>query len=191
MAVTAHWAGLLLSADEIYEPVFSRGNPIGLQGTPGLVAALVGAAGQGVVYLVALAVLVSLTLRWWRADVAGRRVLRWMIAGLTGTLGGFLLITFFGSSQHGIGVGLGLFTSIAALPIVITMTVFRHQLLDIRIGIRGHRIFLVFDLRPTVDELLTELGPALEETEPVEQLGRLAGAVQAGLETRWAAVELA
>ncbi|MER7207578.1 histidine kinase [Streptosporangium sp. NPDC000239] len=191
VAITVHWAGLLLGADAVYESIFARGNPIGLKGTPGLVAALAGAVGQGVVYLVALAVLVSLVLRWWRADVAGRRVLRWMIAGLTGTLGGFLLITFFGPSDYGAGLGLGLFTSIAALPIVITMTVFRHQLLDIRIGIRGHRIFLVFDLRPTVDELLTELGPSLEETEPVEQLGRLAGAVRAGLETSWAAVELA
>ncbi|MEV4092207.1 sensor histidine kinase [Streptosporangium saharense] len=190
VAITVHWAGILLSADAVYEPIFSRGNPIGLRGTPGLLVALAGAAGQAVTFLVALAVLGSLILRWWRADAAGRRVLRWMIAGLTGTLGGFLLITLFGPSEYGIGLGLGLFASVAALPIVIVTTVFRHQLLDIRVGIRGHRIFLVFDLRPTVDELLTELGPALE-TEPVEQLGRLAGAVQTGLETRWAAVELA
>ncbi|MBB4920064.1 sensor histidine kinase [Streptosporangium saharense] len=190
VAITVHWAGILLSADAVYEPIFSRGNPIGLRGTPGLLVALAGAAGQAVTFLVALTVLGSLVLRWWRADAAGRRVLRWMIAGLTGTLGGFLLITLFGPDDYGLGLGLGLFASVAALPIVIVTTVFRHQLLDIKVGIRGHRIFLVFDLRPTVDELLTELGPALE-TEPVEQLGRLAGAVQAGLETRWAAVELA
>lgn len=190
VAITVHWAGLLLSADAVYEPIFSRGNPIGLRGVPGLIAALAGAVAQGAIYLIALTVLGSLILRWRHADVAGRRVLRWMIAGSTGTLGGFLLITLFGGGGSSIGLGLGLFTSLAALPIVIVTTVFRHQLLDIKVGIRGHRIFLVFDLRPTVDELLTELGPALE-TEPVEQLGRLAGAVRTGLETRWAAVELA
>lgn len=85
----------------------------------------------------------------------------------------------------------GIMVAMATLPAVIVVAVFRHNLLDLRVGIRGSKFFLVFDLRPTVDELLTELGPGLEEAEPVEQLGRLAGAVRAGLETRWAAVALA
>ncbi|GAA3087213.1 sensor histidine kinase [Streptosporangium carneum] len=191
VAIAAHWAGLLLSGDEIYIPVFGRGNPLGLDGTPGLVAALVGAAGQAVTFLVALSVLVSLVLRWRRSAAVERRRLRWMIAGVVGTLGGFALVAVFEPDTYGVGLGIGLMTSLVALPSVIIATVFRHNLLDIRVGVRGSRIFLVFDLRPTVDELLTELGPALEEVEPVEQLGRLAGAVRAGLETRWAAVELA
>ncbi|MEV8639053.1 histidine kinase [Streptosporangium sp. NPDC051023] len=189
VGITAHWAGLLLSTDMVYTVVFSKGNPLGLDGVAGLIAAAVSAAGQFVTFLVALSVLVSLVLRWWRSAAVERRVLRWMIIGVVGTLGGFVLMTLFPPDDY--SVALGLLASMVTLPAAIVATVFRHGLLDIKVGIRGSRIFLVFDLRPTVDELLTELGPGLEEAEPVEQLGRLAGAVQAGLETRWAAVQLA
>ncbi len=191
VAITVHWAGLLLSADAVYQVVFSRGNPLGLDGTAGLIAAAVGAAGQFVTFLVALSVLASLVLRWWRSASVERRRLRWMILGVVGTLGGFALVALSESDAYGVGIGIGLLASMVALPAVIIATEFRHNLLDIRVGIRGSRLFLVFDLRPTVDELLTGLGPALEEAEPVEQLGRLAEAVRAGLETHWAAVTLA
>ncbi|GLW12336.1 hypothetical protein Misp01_74640 [Microtetraspora sp. NBRC 13810] len=50
---------------------------------------------------------------------------------------------------------------------------------------------IVFGDRPTAADLLSDLGPALEESEPVEQLSRVASAVQAGLGARWAAVTLA
>ncbi|MEV4241979.1 ATP-binding protein [Streptosporangium canum] len=189
-AITAHWAGVLFSPDEVYA-MFPAGNPFGLSGTAGLVAAGVGGLGQVVTFLVALSVLVSLVLRRRRSDAAGRRRLRWMIAGVVGTLGGFVLTGLSDPLSYGPGLWGGIVIAMASLPAVIAAAVFRHNLLDVRVGIRGSRLFLVFDLRPTVDELLSELGPALEEAEPVEQLGRLAGAVRAGLETRWAAVALA
>ncbi|ACZ90358.1 sensor histidine kinase [Streptosporangium roseum] len=189
-AITAHWAGVLLSPDELYS-IFPSGNPFGLSGTAGLVVAGVGGLGQVVTFLVALAVLVSLIRRRRRSDPAERRRLRWMIAGAVGTLGGFVLMGFSDPLSPNPGLWGGGLIALASLPVVIAAVVFRHNLLDVRVGIRGSRLFLVFDLRPTVDELLTELGPALEEAEPAEQLGRLAGAVRAGLETRWAAVALA
>ncbi|WP_344973662.1 sensor histidine kinase [Streptosporangium fragile] len=189
VAITVHWLGVLLGPDAVYLPVFRRGNPLGLDGAAGLLISALGGLGQVTTFLVAVAVLVSLVLRWRRGAPAERRLLRWMIVGSAGTVGGFMALTFVGHSTAGALVAL--VTGIASLPGGIAAAVFRHNLLDVRVGIRGSRLFLVFDLRPTVDELLTELGPALEEAEPVEQLGRLAGAVRAGLETRWAAVELA
>ncbi|OUC94339.1 hypothetical protein CA984_22680 [Streptosporangium minutum] len=189
-AITAHWAGVLFGPDEFYT-MFPAGNPVGLSGTAGLVAAGVSGLGQVVTFLVALSVLVSLVLRRWKSDAAGRRRLRWMIAGVVGTLGGFVLTGLSDPLSHSPGAWGGIVIAMASLPAVIAAAVFRHNLLDVRVGIRGSRLFLVFDLRPTVDELLSELGPVLEEAEPVEQLGRLAGAVRAGLETRWAAVALA
>ncbi|WP_406312749.1 histidine kinase [Streptosporangium sp. NBC_01639] len=189
-AMAAQWAGVLLSPDEVYAAV-PGGNPLGLSGPAGLVAASVGGLGQIVAFLVALSVLVSLVLRLRRGAATERRRLRWMIAGVVGTLGGAVLVAAYGLTGLALGAWLGLLGAMASPAVAIIATVFRHNLLDIGVGIRGSRIFLVFDLRPTVDELLTELGPALEEAEPAEQLGRLAGAVRAGLEARWAAVALA
>ncbi|MFC7648812.1 hypothetical protein ACFQX6_56530 [Streptosporangium lutulentum] len=188
-SIAAHWLGVLLFPDEIWAGAPSGGNPLGLDGTAGLLAAAVGGTGQVVTYLVGLSVLVSLIRRWWRSTSIERR-LRWMVAGSGVTLVGFALtLLMAGESQAASWVGV--MVAMATLPAVIVVAVFRHNLLDVRVGIRGSRFFLIFDLRPTVDELLTELGPGLEEAEPVEQLGRLAGAVRAGLETRWAAVTLA
>ena len=159
-------------------------------GTAGLLAAFVGGTGQVATFLMGLSVLVSLIRRWWRSTSTERRRLRWMVAGSGVTLGGFVL-TLFLAGESEAARWAGVMVTMATLPAVIVVAVFRHNLLDLRVGIRGSKFFLVFDLRPTVDELLTELGPGLEEAEPVEQLGRLAGAVRAGLETRWAAVALA
>lgn len=97
-----------------------------------------------------------------------------MIVGAMTTLGSSVVVPIFGQAGQAVS-WIGVVTAVAALPAVIATVVFRHNLLDIRVGIRGSRLFLIFDLRPTVDELLTELGPRLEEAEPVEQLGRLAG----------------
>ncbi|MER6827153.1 ATP-binding protein [Streptosporangium sp. NPDC000563] len=195
VAIFLHWLGILLSPDEVYAPL-AYGNPLGLEGMAGLLAALVGGFGQLAAFLVSLSVLVSLVLRARRGPRAERRLLRWMALGVAAGLSGSVLTVILGQVGR-VGQGshalswLGVVTAMAALPVVITTAVFRHNLLDIRVGIRGSRLFLIFDLRPTVDELLTELGPGLEEVEPVEQLGRLAEAVRAGLETRWAAVTLA
>ncbi|MFF5208949.1 sensor histidine kinase [Streptosporangium sp. NPDC000396] len=190
-AITAHWAGVLVSPDEVYSITFPNGNPIGLSGMAGLIAAMVGGLGQGVTFLVALSVLVSLVLRLRRSVPAERRRLRLMIMGVVGTLGGFVLLGPLQYSGYSAGLWIGVVTTVASLPAVIAAAIFRHNLLDIQVDIRGSRLFVVFDLRPTVDELLTELGPALEEAEPVEQLGRLAEAVRVGLEARWAVVALA
>ncbi|WP_329084658.1 MULTISPECIES: ATP-binding protein [unclassified Streptosporangium] len=190
VAVFLHWLGVLLSPDEVYASAFPHGNPLGLEGAAGLLAAFVGGLGQLTVFLVALSVLVSLVQRGRRGPLVERRRLRWMIVGAMTTLGSSVVVPIFGQAGQAVS-WIGVVTAVAALPAVIATVVFRHNLLDIRVGIRGSRLFLIFDLRPTVDELLTELGPRLEEAEPVEQLGRLAGAVRAGLETRWAAVTLA
>jgi len=192
VVIFLHWLGILLSPDEIYAPL-PYGNPLGLEGMAGLLAALVGGFGQMAVFLVSLSVLVSLVLRARRGPRAERRLLRWMALGVAAGLSGPVIAGVAGQTGQGSHAlsWVGVVTTVAALPVVITAAVFRHNLLDIRVGIRGSRFFLIFDLRPTVDELLTELGPGLEEVEPVKQLGRLAEAVRAGLETRWAAVTLA
>ncbi|GGS78815.1 hypothetical protein GCM10010156_41930 [Planobispora rosea] len=187
--IAVYWLGLLLSPDAVYAPM-GVDNPFSLGGPAGLVAAVAGGLGQGAAYLMGVAVLVSLVLRLWRAPAAERRLLGLMTAGQAVALGSFVLMVVSDEAQHAVGRTIGVMAVMTALPAVIAASVFRHNLLDIRVGIRGSRFFLVFDLRPTVDELLTELGPDLEEAEPVEQLGRLAGAVRAGLETRWAAVVL-
>ncbi|MEV4527112.1 histidine kinase [Streptosporangium sp. NPDC049304] len=192
VAIFLHWLGILLSPDEVYA-FLPYGNPLGLEGMAGLFAALVGGFGQLAVFIVSLSVLVSLVLRGRRGPRAERRLLRWMAFGVAAGLSGSVLTMIFGQAGQGSHAlsWLGVVTAVAALPAVITTAVFRHNLLDIKVGIKGSRLFLIFDLRPTVDELLTELGPGLEEVEPVKQLGRLAEAVRAGLETRWAAVTLA
>ncbi|MBG0826433.1 ATP-binding protein [Planomonospora sp. ID67723] len=189
VAITAHWLGVLLLPDQVYviSPV---GNPLGITGPGELVVAGMGGLGQLTTFVVALVVLGSLLARLRRGSGPERRRLRWMAAGLAATLGGFLLTSFFlvaGSRA----LWLGLVSMLGALPAAIAVAVFRHNLLDIRVGIRGSRFFLVFDVRPTVDELLSEMAPGLEEAEPGEQLGRLAGAVRTALDARWAAVTLA
>lgn len=85
----------------------------------------------------------------------------------------------------------GLLAIVGALPGAIAVAVVRHQLLDIRLTVRGPRLHLVFDVRPTVGEMLSELGPGLADAEPAEQLGRLAHAVRACVDARWAAITLA
>ncbi|WP_436759012.1 histidine kinase [Streptosporangium sp. V21-05] len=190
VAILLHWLGVLLSPDEVYASAFPYGNPLGLEGVAGLLAASVGGFGQVAVFLVALSVLASLVLRLRRGTLVERRRLRWMILGVVAALGGSVVTMIFGQGGQAVS-WVGVVTAVAALPAVIATVVFRHNLFDIRVAVRGSRVFLVFDLRPTVDELLTELGPGLEEADPVEQLGRLAEAVRTGLETRWAAVTLA
>ncbi|GII03944.1 sensor histidine kinase [Planobispora takensis] len=189
-AMAVHWLGLLLGHNRLYG-IFPTGNPLGLEGEAGLYAtALMTTGGQAAVMLTALTVLVSLVRRWLRGSPDERRPLRWVIAGLVATLSGFVLMEVFGGGGQETALYVSLLLVMAALPAAIAAAVVRHNLLDIRVGIRGSRFFLVFDLRPTVDELLTELGPELEEADPAEQLGRLARAVRAGLEIRWAAVVL-
>ncbi|GGK52717.1 hypothetical protein Ppa06_06310 [Planomonospora parontospora subsp. parontospora] len=189
--IAVYWLGILLSPDEVYVSFFSGGNPFDLGGTAGLVAGAAGGLGQLATFLAALAVLASLVLRCLRSPAAERRPLRWMIAGTVANLGGYVLTGVFAEKGQEAAGWFGALTIMAAMPAVIAAAVFRHNLLDVRVGIRGSRLFLVFDLRPTVDELLTEIGPGLEDADPVEQLERLAGAVRAGLEVRWAAVALA
>ncbi|GAA3442482.1 hypothetical protein Pve01_21080 [Planomonospora venezuelensis] len=189
VAITMHWLGVLLASDEVYV-ISPIGGPLGITGPGELVVAGLGGLGQLATFAVALVVLGSLVARTRRSTGAERRQLRWMTAGLAGTLGGFLLTSVF-LIVDSAALWLGLVTLLGAMPAAIAAAVFRHNLLDIRVGIRGSRFFLVFDLRPTVDELLSELAPGLEEAEPGEQLGRLAGAVRTALDARWAAVTLA
>ena len=138
-----------------------------------------------------LSVLVSLIRRWWRSTSTERRRASLDGRGFRVTLGGFVLTLFLaGKSQAArwAGVTVALVTPCPA-PLW-----WRRAAppAGLPVRIRGSRVLLVFDVRPTVDEVLSGLGSALEATaEPVEQLGRLATAVRTGLDTRWAAVTLA
>ncbi|MFI7706423.1 histidine kinase [Nonomuraea sp. NPDC049480] len=155
----------------------------------GLVGAFAGAAGQFTTWIMAVVVFCGLVTRWRRSRPEERGQYAWMVGGTAASLAGFVLLGVFGAGAAGV---LGILTTLGALPAAIGVAIVRHRLLDLRIGVRGSRLLLVFDMRPTVDEVLTGLGAALGDTpEPVEQLGRLAAAVRTGLETRWAAVTLA
>ncbi|MGV9323856.1 ATP-binding protein [Streptosporangium sandarakinum] len=189
VAIAAHWLGVLLFPEDVYV-ISPLGNPLGVTGPGALVVAGLAGLGQLTVFGTALVVLGSLAARTLRASGSERRRLGWMAAGLAVTLGGFLLGTFSIVTESA-AIGVLVMPLLGALPAVIGVVVFRHNLLDIRVGVRGSRFFLVFDLRPTVDELLSELAPGLEEAEPCELLGRLAEAVRTGLDVRWAAVTLA
>ncbi|MGV9310027.1 ATP-binding protein [Nonomuraea sp. NPDC004354] len=159
---------------------------------PPPVAAAMTALGQSVAWLVALIVLVGLVVRWRRSGQAERGQYAWMVAGASANLAAFVALTVFLIGGH-IGWGVaGLAVGIGSLPAAVAVAIARHRLLDIRIGIRGSRLLLVFDMRPTVGEVLSSLGSALDDSpEPVELLGRLAAAVRTALNTTWAAVRLA
>ncbi|AQZ69340.1 hypothetical protein BKM31_54795 [[Actinomadura] parvosata subsp. kistnae] len=159
-----------------------------------LAGALVSAAGQLTTWVMAVVVLCGLVVRWRRSEQAERGQYAWMVGGMAATAVGAVLLSLFhfGGLRYG-AVGLvGVLAVVGSLPAAIAVAVVRHRLLDVRVGLRGSRLHLVFDLRPTVDEVLSDLGTALEQTpEPVEQLARLAAAVRTGLDLRWAAVTLA
>ncbi|MEU9831593.1 ATP-binding protein [Streptosporangium sp. NPDC048047] len=189
-AIAVHWLGVLLFPDDA-SPLLPHNNPLALTGPAALVMAGLAGLGQLVVFGTALVVLGSLVARTRRASGPERRRLGWMTAALAVTLGGFPIAAFFLLTGSPAAAWIPFMPMLSALPAAIGVAVFRHNLLDIRVGVRGSRFFLVFDLRPTVDELLSELAPDLEEAEPGELLGRLAEAVRTGLDVRWAAVTLA
>ncbi|MEV4366074.1 ATP-binding protein [Nonomuraea sp. NPDC049637] len=155
-------------------------------------AAAAGGLGQFLVFLTAVVVLAGLVVRWWRSQPPERGQYAWMVAGTAVQLFAGVLLLFLMDAQLWGAALVGLLAVMTALPVAVLVGIVRHRLLDIRFGLRGSRLHLIFDLRPTVDEVLSGLGTALAATpEPVEQLGRLAAAVRDGLEARWAAVTLA
>ncbi|PZG14000.1 sensor histidine kinase [Nonomuraea aridisoli] len=182
---------------------------LGMIGFPGgaaefsasmLLAAVASALGQFVTWIMALVVLGGLVSRWRRAERGERPQYALMVGGFCASLAGMTVLMIFvlqaqqaqlaPTQVHALGA-FGALVMVGALPAAIAVAVVRHRLLDIRVGVRGSRLHMVFDLRPTVDEVLSDLGTALEvTTEPVEQLGRLAAAVRSGLELTWAAVAL-
>ncbi|MFC5824353.1 sensor histidine kinase [Nonomuraea insulae] len=188
IAIALHAVGVLLTAVDIYEPLQEQLMSVSLA------VLLLSGGGQFVTWIMALIVFCGLVLRWRRSEGGERRQYAWMIGGMTATVAGGALVSFFnfGGAQNWLVGLLGALTLVGALPAAIAVAVVRHRLLDVRIGIRGSRLLMMFDLRPTAGEVLTGLGTALEDTsEPVEQLGRLAAAVRDGLDVRWAAVTLA
>lgn len=169
--------------------LYGQQNPLALPW--GLVTSLASGIGQLVVFSLGLAVAVGLIVRWRRAAARGQYA--WMVAGVLANLAGFLLLL---SYLFGIGppaaAMFGMLTVLAAVPSAIGVALVRYHLFDIRVGVRGSRLHVVVDVRPTVGEVLSRLGSALEDApEPAEQLGRLAAAVRTALEVRWAAVSLA
>lgn len=190
VAIAMHWLGVLVLPGKLL-PSQRLENPLGLYDLPPYLIAGVGSLGQLLTFVLALVVLGGLIVRRRRSAAAERGQLGWMVAGTAANLVGFVLIGIFQISGATAAAWTGALAVIGALPASIVAAVVRYNLLDIRMGIRGSRLYLVFDVRPTMDELLSELGPELENVEPVEQLRRLAQAVQVGLDTRWAAVALA
>ncbi|MCF6470329.1 hypothetical protein FAF44_18265 [Nonomuraea sp. MG754425] len=186
VAVVLHGGGLLLGG---LSPSRGTRPPTSFD----LVLAFVAGGGQLVTWIMAVVVFCGLVVRWRRADPPERGQYAWMVSGAAATVVGAVLLMAFvaGGTRAGVAGFLGIVMVMAALPAAIAVAIVRHRLLDVRVGLRGSRLHLVFDLRPTVDEVLSDLGTALEDTpEPVEQLGRLAAAVRTGLELRWAAVAL-
>ncbi|MEV2270734.1 sensor histidine kinase [Nonomuraea africana] len=155
-------------------------------------AAVVGALGQALSWLMALIVLVGLVVRWRRSAVTERGQYAWVVAGAIANAVSFVSLTvFIVGGDAGWGVA-GVAGTLGSLPAAIGVAVVRHRLLDIKIGIRGSRLLFVFDVRPSVGEVLSSLGSAMEERpEPVALIGRLAAAVRSALATTWAAVRLA
>ncbi|MGW0479120.1 sensor histidine kinase [Nonomuraea sp. NPDC003214] len=186
VAIALHAAGNLAVS-------FLPGRPVDVHGPVQWAGVFASAAGQFTVWVLGHVVLAGLVLRWWRSRPPERAQYGWMAAGAAANQIGIVLGYLFLSGGQAPAVGLvGMLAVLGALPGAIVVAVARHHLLDIRIGLRGSRLLLVFDVRPTVGEVLSGLAPDLEDSpEPVEQLGRLAEAVRTGLETRWAAVTLA
>ncbi|MER6947309.1 sensor histidine kinase [Nonomuraea sp. NPDC000554] len=185
VAVGVHFAGIAL--------VSGDGLSLSHLGSDNLVPVLAASFGQLVVVISGLVAFVGLVVRWRRSRPDERGQYAWMVAGVAVNLVGAGLLTHFdfGGGQPVFGV-FGVVAVLGALPVALAVSVVRHRLLDISVGVRGSRLHLVFDVRPTVDEVLSSLGSELEDApEPVEQLGRLASAVRTGLGARWAAVTLA
>ncbi|MER7506399.1 sensor histidine kinase [Nonomuraea pusilla] len=190
VAIGVEWIGVLLHPGRVHQDV-PLDNPLAPPGEwPRLAAALAGGLGELAVFLTALVVLGGLVVRLRRPGPRGP--LAWIVAGTAAALAGYALLTVYGFSHSPVPAQwIGGLTVTGALPAAIGVAVVRHNLFDLRVGVRGSLLYLVLDARPSVGDLLTELGASLEEVEPVEQLGRLADAVRAGLDARWAAVELA
>ncbi|MFC7714583.1 hypothetical protein [Nonomuraea recticatena] len=157
-----------------------------------MTAAAVGALGQALSWVMAVIVLVGLVVRWRRSAVTERGQYAWMVAGATANILSFVaLIVFLMGGDAGWGL-VGVTGTLGSLPAAVGVAIVRHRLLDIRIGIRGSRLLFVFDVRPSVGDVLSSLGSAMEERpEPAALIGRLAASVRSALETTWAAVRLA
>ena len=189
VALALHTAGSLLMWVHPFRPF------TGPTGMRGLAGALASGIGQLVVVITAVVVFCGLVVRWRRSGRDERGQYACMVAGTAATLiGAAVMLVILGGSYAGREPDGGILAFamtlvLGALPAAIIVSIVRHRLLDVRIGIRGSRLHLVFDLRPTVDEMLSDLGTALAATsEPAEQLDRLAAAIRAGLDLRWAAV---
>ncbi|MEV4160733.1 sensor histidine kinase [Nonomuraea dietziae] len=157
-----------------------------------MTAAAVGALGQALSWVMAVIVLVGLVVRWRRSAVTERGQYAWMVAGATANILSFVaLIVFLMGGDAGWGL-VGMAGTLGSLPAAVGVAIVRHRLLDISFGIRGSRLLFVFDVRPSVGDVLSSLGSAMEERpEPAALIGRLAASVRSALETTWAAVRLA
>ncbi|MFC4122634.1 sensor histidine kinase [Nonomuraea zeae] len=185
-AIAMHAAGVVLIHHNRYDLAGLR------LSAEELAVSLLAGTGQFVTWVMAVVVFCGLVVRWRRSARTERGQYAWMVGGTVATLAGgaLIMIDAFGGEVSASGA-VGALVMLGSLPAAIGVAVVRHRLLDVRVGIRGSRLHLVFDVRPTVDEVLSDLGTALDETpEPVEQLGRVAAAVRTVLDTRWAAVTL-
>ncbi|GAA0915478.1 sensor histidine kinase [Nonomuraea longicatena] len=186
LGIAVHWAGTVfipvgVVQAEVRPPSFAGWPP------PAMIA---NALGQFVVYAVSMIVFCGLLVRWRRAQERERRQLRWLaVGGLANMVG--MIATTIGAAGDPSVFAMGVLLAVGSLPAAIAVALVRHRLLDLRVGVRGSRLSLIFDLRPTVTELLSDLSPELQRAGPGEQLAGLAEAVRAGLDVRWAAVTTA
>ncbi|MFE0145680.1 ATP-binding protein [Nonomuraea sp. NPDC059007] len=185
VAIAVHAVATTLSS---LDPL--REGPPVMSGPVDLLASVLSGLAQMVVYIMAIVVLFGLVARWRRAGAQERPQYLWMLCGSALGVIGFAVVLAYLAVGHLAIVSIGTMTVLAAVPGAIGVALVRHRLLDIRFGVRGSRLSLVFDMRPTVSELLSELSPELQDAEPGEQLAGLARAVREGLDVRWAEVSL-
>jgi hypothetical protein len=111
-----------LAPGQLQETVAPIANPFGLEGTPGVVAAVVGYTGLGLWLASMLAALLSLVLRFRASRGTERQQLRWVVAGATGAVAGLLtgmagvVITYF---------------AVLSVPVGVAVAVLRYRLWDL------------------------------------------------------------
>ena len=113
--------------EETVEPI---ANPFGLDGVPGVAAAVIGFTGLGVWLVSMLAALLSLVLRFRASRGTERQQLRWVAAGATGAAAGPALLLPLQA------LGLGPTDAFAiplllSLPVAIAVAVLRYRLWDL------------------------------------------------------------
>jgi hypothetical protein len=111
-----------LAPGQLEETVRPIPSPFGLEGIPGVVAAVVGFTGLGLWLTSMLAALVSLVLRFRASRGTERQQLRWVVAGAAGAVAGLLL------GMSGVVVT---YFAVLCVPVGVAVAVLRYRLWDL------------------------------------------------------------